>query len=74
MIVGHTDNDGDAARNLTLSHNRADAVKDKLVKQFGIDASRLQTDGKGSSQPVSPNTTTTGKAQNRRVEFIKTAG
>jgi outer membrane protein OmpA-like peptidoglycan-associated protein len=73
-IVGHTDNDGDAAQNLTLSHKRADAVKDQLVKQFGIDASRFQTDGKGSTQPVSPNTTPTGKAQNRRVEFIKTAG
>jgi outer membrane protein OmpA-like peptidoglycan-associated protein len=74
MIVGHTDGDGDAARNLTLSQKRADAVKDELVKEFGIDASRLQTDGKGSAQPVAPNTTATGKAQNRRVEFIKTAG
>jgi outer membrane protein OmpA-like peptidoglycan-associated protein len=73
-IVGHTDGDGDAAQNLTLSHKRADAVKDALVKQFGIDASRIQTDGKGSTQPVSPNNTATGKAQNRRVEFIKTAG
>ena len=73
MIIGHTDGDGDASQNLTLSHKRADAVKDALVKQFGIDASRLQTDGKGSSQPVAPNTSSTGKAQNRRVEFIKTA-
>jgi len=73
-IVGHTDGDGDATQNLTLSHKRADAVKDQLVKQFGIDASRLQTDGKGSAQPVAPNTTPTGKAQNRRVEFIKIAG
>ena len=72
LIVGHTDGDGDAAKNLTLSHSRAEAVKDQLVKQFGIDASRLQTDGKGSTQPVAPNTTSTGKAQNRRVEFIKT--
>jgi OOP family OmpA-OmpF porin len=70
-IVGHTDGDGDAAQNLTLSHKRADAVKDALAKQFGIDASRFQTDGKGSTQPVAPNTTPTGKAQNRRVEFIR---
>lgn len=74
MIIGHTDGDGDAAKNLVLSHQRADAVKDELVKQFGIDASRLQTDGKGSAQPVAPNTTPVGKAQNRRVEFIKTGG
>jgi outer membrane protein OmpA-like peptidoglycan-associated protein len=74
MIIGHTDGDGDAAQNLTLSHKRADAVRDQLAKLFGIDASRLRTDGKGSTQPVAPNTTTTGKAQNRRVEFIKTAG
>lgn len=71
MIVGHTDGDGDAAQNLTLSRKRADAVKDALIKEFGIDASRLQTDGKGASQPVAPNTTVTGKAQNRRVEFIR---
>lgn len=74
MIVGHTDNDGDAAQNLILSHKRADAVKDQLVNQFGIDASRLQTDGKGSTQPVAPNTTPAGKLQNRRVEFIKITG
>ena len=70
-IVGHTDSDGDAAQNLTLSQKRAAAVKDALAKEFGIDASRLQTDGKGSTQPVAPNTTAAGKAQNRRVEFIK---
>lgn len=73
MIVGHTDSDGDAAANMGLSHKRADAVKEALVKQFGIDATRLQTDGKGSTQPVAPNGSATGKAQNRRVEFIKTA-
>jgi len=70
-IVGHTDSDGDAAQNLTLSQKRAAAVKDALIKTFGIDASRLQTDGKGATQPVSPNTSAAGKAQNRRVEFIK---
>jgi OOP family OmpA-OmpF porin len=74
MIVGHTDSDGDAANNLVLSRKRAEAVKEALVKQFGIDAGRLQTDGKGSGQPVAANTSATGKAQNRRVEFIKTGG
>lgn len=70
-IVGHTDSDGDAAQNLALSQKRAAAVKDALVKTFGIDAARLQTDGKGSTQPVAPNTSAVGKAQNRRVEFLK---
>lgn len=70
-IVGHTDSDGDDAANLSLSKQRADAVKASLTKEFGIDESRMQTDGKGESEPAAPNTSQEGKAQNRRVEFIK---
>lgn len=70
-IVGHTDSDGDNAANLSLSQKRADAVKTTFSREFGIDASRMQSEGKGSTQPVSPNTTSEGKASNRRVEFIK---
>jgi Outer membrane protein and related peptidoglycan-associated (lipo)proteins len=70
-IVGHTDADGKDADNLILSKRRAESVKANLVKNFGIDASRLETDGKGASQPVDNNTTPEGKANNRRVEFIK---
>jgi len=70
-IVGHTDNDGNDAANLDLSKRRAEAVKNMLVSEFGIDDSRIQTEGKGASQPAAPNTTSEGKAQNRRVEFIK---
>jgi outer membrane protein OmpA-like peptidoglycan-associated protein len=70
-IVGHTDSDGKDADNLNLSKRRADAVKASLVKDFGIDASRLETDGKGASQPIATNNTAEGKANNRRVEFIK---
>ncbi len=70
-IVGHTDSDGDNAANLSLSKLRADAVKASLTKDFGIDDSRMQTDGKGESQPAAANTSPEGKAQNRRVEFIK---
>lgn len=70
-IVGHTDSDGADDMNLTLSKKRSAAVKTALSNQFGIDASRVETDGKGESEPVSPNTTTEGKANNRRVEFIK---
>ena len=70
-IIGHTDNDGDAAMNLALSKKRAAAVKTALISDFSIDGSRLETDGKGSSDPVATNSTPEGKAQNRRVEFIK---
>ena len=70
-IIGHTDADGNAAANLNLSKLRAEAVKESLIKDFGIDASRLQTDGKGASQPVDTNSTAEGKANNRRVEFVK---
>jgi outer membrane protein OmpA-like peptidoglycan-associated protein len=70
-IVGYTDSDGDDKSNLELSKRRADAVKSVLVKDFGIDAARLETDGKGESDPVAPNDSAVNKALNRRVEFIK---
>lgn len=70
-IIGHTDSDGDASANLALSKRRAEAVKSILISEFKIDASRLSTDGKGATDPAAPNTTAEGKAQNRRVEFVK---
>ncbi|RLD26752.1 MAG: OmpA family protein, partial [Bacteroidetes bacterium] len=70
-IVGHTDADGSEETNLTLSKQRADAVKNALITIYNISADRLQTDGKGESEAVGDNSTTNGKAQNRRVEFIK---
>ncbi len=70
-IVGFTDSDGDDASNLDLSKRRAAAVKNELTKTFKIDASRLETDGKGEGNPIAPNDTPANKAQNRRVEFIK---
>ena len=69
-IEGHTDSDGDNASNLELSAQRALAVKKALVA-IGIDQSRLKTEGKGESVPISDNTSPEGKANNRRVEFIK---
>ena len=70
-IVGHTDSDGADPANLDLSKRRGASVKDELVKNFGIDASRLESDGLGETQPVAPNDTPVNKALNRRVEFIK---
>ena len=70
-IVGHTDSDGDDAANVDLSKRRAASVKSAIVSEFKIDASRLETDGKGESQPIDKNDNPAGKANNRRVEFIK---
>lgn len=70
-IVGHTDADGTEESNLKLSKARALAVKDALINIYKISGDRLQTDGKGESVPVGDNSTSDGKAQNRRVEFIK---
>ena len=70
-IEGHTDSSGDAALNLDLSKRRADAVKQVLVAQFQIDVVRLTTDGLGATKPLESNDTPQGRAQNRRVEFVK---
>ena len=70
-IVGHTDSDGSDEVNLPLSENRAIAVQEVLKKEFDIETSRLQTSGKGASEPLSNENTTTAKAQNRRVEIIQ---
>lgn len=70
-IIGHTDADGADAANLDLSKRRAAAVKKELVTAFAIDASRIETDGRGEAEPVAPNTSLSNKALNRRVEFIR---
>ncbi|MCU0354405.1 MAG: OmpA family protein [Cytophagales bacterium] len=70
-IIGHTDSDGDAAKNMDLSKRRAAAVRGALAAEFGIENARMETDGKGASQPTAPNNSPENKANNRRVEFIK---
>jgi outer membrane protein OmpA-like peptidoglycan-associated protein len=70
-IIGHTDSDGDDARNLDLSKRRAAAVKAALSNEFKIDASGMETDGLGELKPVADNKNAEGKALNRRVEFVK---
>ncbi len=69
-IDGHTDNTGQSTHNLMLSQQRADAVKVQLVS-MGIETSRLTTKGFGDSKPISDNSSPEGKANNRRVEFVK---
>jgi outer membrane protein OmpA-like peptidoglycan-associated protein len=70
-ITGHTDNQGSPDANLVLSKKRAEAVKKSLTETYGVNAAALSTDGKGASQPIADNASAEGKAQNRRVEFIK---
>ena len=70
-IVGHTDSDGSDESNMKLSKDRAQAVKNALVSVYGVSSDRLVSEGKGESEPVGDNGTADGKAQNRRVEFIK---
>lgn len=69
-VGGHTDSDGVAAYNLTLSQQRADAVKSQLIN-MGIAAARFTTKGYGKTKPIANNKTPEGKANNRRVEFVK---
>jgi outer membrane protein OmpA-like peptidoglycan-associated protein len=70
-IIGHTDSDGDDAKNLDLSKRRSVSVKNALSTEYGIEATRIETDGKGETEFIAPNTTSEGKAKNRRVELIK---
>ncbi len=69
-IEGHTDNTGSDAHNQALSEKRAISVKAYLVNA-GVNASRLTTQGFGSSRPVASNDTELGRSQNRRVEIVK---
>lgn len=69
LVVGHTDSTGTAAHNMDLSIRRASAVKSFLVGE-GVAASRLTTQGKGETEPIAPNATAEGRAQNRRVEIV----
>lgn len=69
-VEGHTDSDGDEALNQTLSEKRAKAVMDRLIS-MGIPSNRLKSAGWGESKPIGGNDTAEGKANNRRVEFVK---
>lgn len=69
-IEGHTDSAGSDAKNLRLSQARADAVRRHLIEVNGIEAARLESVGRGETQPIADNTTKAGKAANRRSEFV----
>ena len=71
LVEGHTDNAGVFQANITLSKERAEAVKAYLVERHGIDANRLETIGLGQTQPVASNDTPEGRAENRRVALVR---
>lgn len=68
QISGYTDSSGDDEKNLELSKQRAHSVLEYLVSK-GIDSSRISADGFGEANPIADNTTSVGRAKNRRVEF-----
>jgi len=70
-VVGHTDDTGDGAANVSLSKQRADSVVTALVTNYKIAANRLQAQGVGPYAPASNNTSDAGKQKNRRVELVK---
>jgi len=72
-ISGHTDSTGNNQRNLVLSAERADRVKNFLIDR-GVSGGRMTSQGYGSSQPIASNETITGRALNRRIDFALTNG
>ena len=69
QIIGHTDNTGSADYNQSLSTERALAVS-SILQQNGIPQFRIQSTGRGESQPIASNLTPEGRAQNRRVDVV----
>jgi OOP family OmpA-OmpF porin len=70
VIEGHTDNVASRAQNMKLSEARANSVKNYLVKNFKIDASRLEAVGYGPDKPIASNATKEGRQKNRRVTAV----
>lgn len=73
VIEGHTDSVGSDAYNLKLSERRAEAVRNALIERYGISESRLTAEGFGKSKPIASNSTSEGRAENRRVVAVMKA-
>jgi OmpA-OmpF porin, OOP family len=70
VAEGHTDSNGTESQNLLLSQDRADAVKDYLVRNAGVNVERISSIGYGEARPVASNETAEGRARNRRIDLI----
>jgi outer membrane protein OmpA-like peptidoglycan-associated protein len=69
-IEGHTDANGSDSTNLILSQDRADAVRQYLITNFGMDPEKLTSVGYGEARPVATNETAAGRARNRRIDLV----
>ena len=70
LVEGHTDANGSDSANLLLSQDRADAVKQYIVTNFGADAEKVSSIGYGEARPVATNETAAGRARNRRIDLV----
>lgn len=68
-ITGYTDNTGTPEHNLTLSQQRATAVRNYLAS-VGVDATKMEAGGAGEANPIGDNGASEGRARNRRVEIV----
>lgn len=74
VIEGHTDANGTESANLLLSQDRADAVKEYLIRNAGVNPEKVSSVGYGESRPVASNETNEGRARNRRIDLIIRVG
>lgn len=70
MVEGHTDSNGSDSNNLILSQDRADAVKQYLVANAGVNPEKISSIGYGEARPVSTNETAEGRTRNRRIDLV----
>jgi OOP family OmpA-OmpF porin len=70
VVEGHTDSNGGDSANLILSQDRADAVRQYLVSDFGVNQEKVSSIGYGEARPVATNETAEGRARNRRIDLI----
>jgi outer membrane protein OmpA-like peptidoglycan-associated protein len=73
VVEGHTDSIGDPQYNLWLSQRRAEAVRQLLIDQHGVNPSQIIAVGRGEESPIANNRTADGRRLNRRVELIMDA-
>ena len=69
-LVGHTDSTGGLDGNIAVSRKRAEAVRDRLIADYGVPSTNVQAQGMGYLAPIANNLTAAGREANRRVEVI----
>jgi outer membrane protein OmpA-like peptidoglycan-associated protein len=74
VVEGHTDSNGSDSANLILSQDRADAVKQYIVSNFGRNPERISSIGYGEARPVATNESAEGRARNRRIDLVIRTG